>query len=286
VGLSFLRRWWWSTLLVIVACGVMIRLGIWQLERLDLRRQFNSRVQTQLDMPSLALGSDTLGDNLVDMEYRSVVVSGEYQFADEVALRNQVLENQPGIHLVTPLLIEGSSQAVLVDRGWIPTEDAAPERWTEYQQIGSVEVRGVIRRSSTRPDIGRRSDPIPAPGEDPLKVWNLLNVQGIAAQSAVSLLPVYIQQDAGPVQDGLPIPQVVELDLSEGPHLGYAGQWFLFAVILAVGYPFYVRRQEIARKSEKITRQPTGDFDRLNNIETQIRLHPPQPQNNEKLVHD
>ncbi len=88
------------------------------------------------------------------------------------------------------------------------------------------------------------------------------------------------------MQDGLPIPQVVELDLSEGPHLGYAGQWFLFAAILAVGYPFYVRRQEIARKSGKNTRQPAGDFDRLDNTETQIRLHPPQPQHSEKVVHD
>ncbi len=112
-------------------------------------------------MPSLTLVGDALGDNLVEMEYRSVVVSGEYQFADEVALRNQVMGNQPGIHLVTPLLIEGSSQAVLVDRGWIPAEDAAPERWAGYQQIGPVEVQGVIRRSTTRPDIGRRSDPIP-----------------------------------------------------------------------------------------------------------------------------
>ena len=34
------------------------------------------------------------------------------------------------------------------------------------------------------------------------------------------------------------------VDLSEGPHLGYAIQWFLFATVLGVGYYFFVRRQE------------------------------------------
>ncbi len=139
----------------------MVRLGLWQLDRLDQRRQFNNRVQAQLEQPVLSLEGDGLDENLAEMEYRSVIVVGQYQYSDEVALRNQVYGNQPGIHLITPLIIEGSNQAVLVDRGWIPAEDAAPERWADYQQPGTVEVRGVIRRSTTRPDIGRRTDPTP-----------------------------------------------------------------------------------------------------------------------------
>jgi surfeit locus 1 family protein len=31
-------------------------------------------------------------------------------------------------------------------------------------------------------------------------------------------------------------------DLSDGPHLSYAIQWFSFATIALVGYPIYVRR--------------------------------------------
>jgi cytochrome oxidase assembly protein ShyY1 len=34
------------------------------------------------------------------------------------------------------------------------------------------------------------------------------------------------------------------LDLSEGPHLGYALQWFSFVALLGIGYPFFIRRQE------------------------------------------
>jgi surfeit locus 1 family protein len=59
------------------------------------------------------------------------------------------------------------------------------------------------------------------------------------------LLPFYVQAEVS--EDGvLPIAEVPSLDLTEGPHLGYAVQWFGFALILAIGYPAYVRRQEKA----------------------------------------
>ncbi len=58
------------------------------------------------------------------------------------------------------------------------------------------------------------------------------------------------------MQPGLPVPSEIELDLSEGPHLGYAGQWFMFAFILAVGYPVYVYRQETARAKGPVGSQP------------------------------
>jgi len=33
------------------------------------------------------------------------------------------------------------------------------------------------------------------------------------------------------------------LDLSEGPHLGYAIQWFFYAALVFFGYPVYLRKQ-------------------------------------------
>ena len=33
-----------------------------------------------------------------------------------------------------------------------------------------------------------------------------------------------------------------EIDLSEGPHLSYAMQWFIFSLGLGIGYVVFVRR--------------------------------------------
>ncbi|PWH14659.1 MAG: hypothetical protein DDG59_12565 [Anaerolineae bacterium] len=241
--LSF--RFWLTTGLVVIAVGVMVRLGIWQLDRLEQRRAFNARVQAQLAQPPLVLDSRSLGENLYDMEYRTVIVQGEYDFANQVALRNQAYQNRWGVYLLTPLKIKGTEQAILVNRGWIPGEAFLNGDWSPYNQEGEVTVKGVIRRAQTRPDFGRRSDPIPSAGEPPLKAWNLANVEAIAQQIDYPIVPnVYVQQTEGEGEAaGLPIPAMVELDLSEGPHLGYALQWFTFAAILAIGYPFFIKRR-------------------------------------------
>lgn len=238
-------RFWFTTILVIVAVAVMVRLGIWQLDRLEQRRAFNARVQAQLAQPPLILDDETLQQNLYDMEYRTVIVRGEYDFANQVALRNQAYQNRWGVHLLTPLKIKGTDQTVLVNRGWIPGEEFLSGNWSRFDQNGEVTIRGVIRRAQTRPDFGKRNDPVPGAGEPPLKAWNLANVGAIARQMNYSVVSdVYIQQTEGEGQAAnLPVPAQVELDLSEGPHLGYALQWFTFAAILGIGYPFFVKRR-------------------------------------------
>jgi surfeit locus 1 family protein len=238
----FNRRWWWTTLLVIAAVGVMARLGIWQLDRLAQRRAFNARVKEQIAQPPLDLSSETLDADLPYMEYRAVTVVGTYDQADEVALRNQVWQDRPGVHLLTPLVISGINEAVLVDRGWIPAEDAAPEKRAKYAEPGIVMVRGAIRQARAKPDFGPADRPL-APGEKRLDVWSNINVERIGQQVSYPLLPIYIQQAPDPAWTSLPYRSQPKLDLTEGPHFGYALQWFTFAAILAVGYPFYVRRR-------------------------------------------
>lgn len=236
----FRRRWWWTTLLVLVAVGVMIRLGLWQLERLEQRRAFNARVSAQLAQSPFMLTADTLTNDLTGMEYRAVVVTGEYDHSQEVVLRNQVWDYRPGFHILTPLVIAGTDQAVLVNRGWIPVEDGTPESWSKYAEPGVVQVRGMIRASRSQPDFGGVADPPPVAGET-LHAWNNVNVARIDQQVSYPLLPIYIQQAPDPAWNRLPYRDLPTLELSEGSHLGYAIQWFLFAVILALGYPMYVR---------------------------------------------
>ena len=247
------RRWWKTTILVLLAMAVMARLGVWQLDRLEIRRAFNTRVQTQLDQPTLILDGAALGDDLENMEYRQVVVEGVYDHDAEVVLRNQVWNNQAGVQLLTPLQIMGIDRAVLVNRGWIPYEDFTSREWSKYAEPGLVEVSGMIRASENKPDFGRRTDPIPMPGEAPLKAWHLANVIGISKQIPYELLPIYVQQLPSSGWDGMPYRSEPDLELTEGSHFGYAIQWFSFAGVLGIGYLFYIRREETeTSKSEQV----------------------------------
>lgn len=70
-----------------------------------------------------------------------------------------------------------------------------------------------------------------------------VNVERLDAQVAGAVVPVYIQLlRQNPAQFG-DYPALVALPQpSEGPHRGYAVQWFLFAAVTIVGYPILLRR--------------------------------------------
>jgi len=238
------RQWWKTTLLVILAVVVMVRLGIWQLDRLAQRKAFNARVEAQLAEPLLEMTSTNLALDLHNMEYRDVIVSGEYDHEHQVVLRNQDWQGRLGVNLLTPLVIDGSEQSVLVNRGWVPYEDFTAGELAQYDEPGVVEVKGVIRRSQTKPMIGGQEDQIPGPGGPPLVAWYWININGISGQIPYDLLPVYLHSSPDPTKEELPYRNQPELELTEGSHLGYAFQWFTFAAILGIGYPFYIRKEE------------------------------------------
>ncbi len=238
----FSRRWLLTTLLVLLGSLLCIRLGIWQLERLEQRRAFNAHVRAMWEAAPLTLTGQT-SEDLTAMEYRAVTASGRYDFENQVALRNRYYQNQAGYHLLTPLLLDDGS-AVLVERGWIPADgNATPADWRKYDSPGLVTIQGQIRLGQSKPDLGGAPDPALAPGQTRLDFWNIVNLERIRQQMPYPLLEVFIQPDADPTDTTPPIPFQPEIELTEGPHLGYAGQWFTFAAILVLGYPFFLRKQ-------------------------------------------
>ncbi len=239
-------RWLWATLVVAVGFLISCRLGIWQLQRLQQRREANAFLMARLSRQPLALtGQDVNPDQI---ELSRVVATGQYDFSQEIVLRNQTLGGVPGGHVVTPLRLAGSDRAVLVDRGWVPLDEkGAPARSAAVRPAGEVTVHGVARRSQTRPNFIAPADPPPPPGGR-LDAWFRVDIPHIQQQIAYPLLPIFIQEgepsEADPMVSGnrLPVPYI-QIDLSEGPHLAYAIQWFAFAAILLGGYALFFRRQ-------------------------------------------
>ncbi len=237
----FHRKWLLATVLVFAGTALCIRLGIWQLDRLEQRRAFNHQVESMRDMTTLDLNQEQPKD-ISSMEWRAAKVQGEYDFANQVALRNQYNGDQYGYHLLTPLRFDGG--AILVDRGWIPADgNSTPADWSKYDESGVVNLTGQIRLGQTKPSFGGVADTLPENG-DKLELWNNADLTRIANQLPYPVLPVYIQLDPNENDTEPPIPYQPTLELTEGPHMGYALQWFTFATILFVGYPFYLRKQE------------------------------------------
>lgn len=241
----FQRKWLLLTLLVLAGTALCIRLGIWQLDRLEQRRAFNAQFESARAQPALDLNREQ-PQNITAMEWRPVEVSGEYDFANQVAIRNQYYASEYGYHLLTPLVFD--SEAVIVDRGWIPAEgNATPSDWRKYDEPGPVSVAGQIRLGRAKSSLLGVDDPLPENGAK-LEVWNNADLSRIAQQMPYPVLPVYIQPEVDANDTQPPIPFEPTVELTEGPHFGYAIQWFTFATILFFGYPFFLRKQETESK--------------------------------------
>ena len=232
--LCFSKRYGLTTLLVIIACGVMFRLGFWQLDRLAQRQIRNAEIAQSLATPPLVLTGNTRPENLELRQFQTIVVRGVFDHSQEVALQNQTWQGEPGVHLITPLVIGGGQQAILVDRGWIPYSVAEPEHWANFQTTGPVEISGMIRMSQPRPNA-------PPLKEPELNIFRV-DIDRLQGQISHRLLPVFIAQSPVLAQGQLPYRSQPEIQLTNGPHLGYAIQWFSFSVILAVGYVVFVRQ--------------------------------------------
>jgi surfeit locus 1 family protein len=264
------RRYWWATLVVLLGMAFLARLGFWQLDRLEQRRARNAQIAAQLAQPPLPLTGQPLPGDLAGLKNRRASASGQFDFAHQVALKEQHWMGAPGVHLIAPLVIQpalrspgGTHQAVLVDRGWLPLDQAAPQDWSVYNQPGPVSVTGFIQLSQTLPagappgGTGAADAAQAAPAAPQRSAaWYRVDIPAIQAQVPYELLPVYLLQvppEGNATQ--LPYRAEPEVDLSDGPHLGYAIQWFIFSLILGIIYVRYVNKKEPSQPAA------TGDSD-------------------------
>ena len=234
---SLLRpRWLLAHTFVLALTVVFVGLGVWQLNRLEERRLQNEVSAERFAAAPVSL--ETLvtesGGDLEALGLRRALFTGIYDSDGEVLIRSQVHLGTAGFHSVVPL-VGGSGEAVLVNRGWVPLSAVEQTIQEADPPAGEVTVEGWIEASQTRPPLGQ----VEPPGI--LSVLNRIDIDRIQEQSAHPLAPVYLVEivDRG---DTLPVP-VDEPDFDDdGPHLGYAIQWFGFAAVLVVGYYFLVRR--------------------------------------------
>lgn len=255
------RRWWWVTLLVIALMILLARLGFWQLDRLEQRRAANAQLLAAIESAPIELNF-TSGSYLglaprevpTDLANRDVVVVGEFDYANQRILKLQSWNGRAGVHLITPLVLEGSDVAVLVNRGWIP--DAEYASGNAFANVtGKQTVQGYVALTET---ISRQTADAVVPVNIGAELFRV-DIAAIEPELPYQLLPFYVRQSLPDVAStDLPIPVPKEVDLSEGPHLDYALQWFIFSIGLGIAYVIYVHR---SLKPKDMAQQPQSAVD-------------------------
>ena len=235
----FTPRWLAFHLLVVAGVVLMVNLGFWQLRRLDERREFNATVESRIDLPPVPL-DDVLvpGADPEDLEWRSVTASGTYLPEETFVVVNRSQGGVAGEMVVTPMELD-DGRILLVERGFVPLDaEAAPP------PAGTVEVTGRLRPSQTR-RTGQLSDP--ATGE--LTEAQRIDIDRLAPQLPGEPVPMFLELTSSDPAEPGPSPQPVTApELSDGPHLSYAVQWFIFSTAVVVGWVLAVRKSITTRR--------------------------------------
>lgn len=249
------RNWILGTVAVVLA-AVFVRLGIWQMERHYEAKARAERHRARVESPVLEVGAGPLPPT-EGLLWRRVVLRGRFEHEETVVLRGRGFQGTPGIHVATPL-VRATGPDVMVVRGWMPAPDgidASLSRGVPSPVRAATTVRGLalpgadstgdLRRANvegaTRLVVARLA---PGPLADslgrPLASFYIqaLTDRAFEDPSAPRNVgwggrPPSAGDDSLPVVLGVP-------EMDAGPHLGYALQWFAFALISLGGTGAYL----------------------------------------------
>ena len=267
----------------------MLRLSYWQWTRHEEKLEYIKTLESRLVQQPLQLNSElaTLTSDPANHIHRQARVSGKYDFTHEVILMNRSIEDLKGVHVLTPLRIS-DSQAILVDRGFIPLHLSKPtERKVFHRPQDTVELTLLLKESQEKGFFLAPSDP--ETGKDLPWVDAFLrpDIKRIERQLPYMILPLYgeiipanmrgdiskkiIKSDNGkndifllPMKansiaekpqinpDLLPVPAFNTV-IPPGRHFGYIFEWATMALItLLIGVVIQLRppRQKIQNQHQ------------------------------------
>lgn len=204
-----------------------VRLGLWQLDRRVERRAYNATVAARSVQPAQDI--TTLRGDTSELRYRRARITGVADYDQELILGNRSRSGAPGVNFLTPVRIPGRDTAVLVNRGWVYSPDAATAPDSSWRESDTVTFEGyvdILGGGTAAPVNVRHPRLVPRATYASVSARLPYPVAGIYL---VALLPEDSARSGVPAR--IPIPKVTD----EGPHLGYAFQWFIFATIALVG---------------------------------------------------
>ena len=212
---------------LIATCALMavfLRLGWWQWTKAsDVEQQALTQV-AQLSANPVLLGAQIVDPKALDGV--SVVVHGTFEPQEQFFLDNQQHQGRPGLHVITPLQIEGTPTRVLVNRGWVGWGSSR----AELPQVGVPAGRVQVQGRAVVP-IGKAPAFVSEAVGNSEALRTRIRLDDIQAQANFPVQPVVIWMTSSDLADGL-IREWPEVTNKAPMHKGYAAQWFLMALLL------------------------------------------------------
>lgn len=215
-----------ATLVVMALC---IRLGFWQYNKAQSKILAQQKIDQGMMQAPVKLPS--VIDDQDEWRYKRVSFKGVYEPEYQIILDNRVHNGKAGYHVITPVKISGDNGYILVNRGWVI---ASPDRKLpsistpddELDFVGDIEF--PIEKAFTLEAAASKEATW-----QPL--WQHIDMKRYQEIVSFGVKPYIIRLSPASAAGGFvrdwPVPKSRIM-----VHLGYAYQWFGFALTLFVIY--------------------------------------------------
>ena len=222
------------TIVFLLILPVLLRLGFWQLDRAEEKRQLLAVYQQQADLPAIPLSK--LSKDKKE-SYRKIVVEGIYDSEKYWLLDNRSREGYAGYEVLMPLRSEDG--IVLVNRGWVEAlsrRDLLPDIATPSKK---VTIEGYLHPLPANAVIDHSESDLPV--EWPKRVLQL-DENNAQTSLQADIYPLLVR-----INDNMPgalITRWSVINSQPEKHHGYAVQWFAMAVALLGLYSWLLVREK------------------------------------------
>ena len=210
--------------LIIATIAFLVSLGLWQLDRADQKRTIEAAILIANTSPVELIAN---GRELLDKEYYDVRLQGNYLSDKQFIYDNQIVDQVSGYYVLTPFILTDQLGVILVNRGFIPwngqRERLADIAVDSASREIKVQVSSPIKRMELKATDVSRQFPVLIQALD----FDVLEeVSKLKFVKVVGLLDP--SSSDGYVRKWEPYTGSIE------KHIGYAIQWFLMALVLAI----------------------------------------------------
>lgn len=232
-----------GTILTALCIPLFIHFGLWQYnkaqQKIVMQAAYNqAKIDDALPFPLDISSQQT--EKIDFWNYKKITVTGTYEPEYQFLLDNQIESNKAegnpvGYHVITPLKIKDSAQYVLINRGWILGNALHSELPTFTTPDGLQTITGHIWIPSkkiftleNKTQATKIDQPFP-------KVWQHMNMERYQQRVPFTISPMAIKLDPTSKAGGfvrnwqVPADRIVT-------HMGYAYQWFGFALAALLIY--------------------------------------------------
>ncbi len=233
-------------LVYLILSLILLSLSHWQWQRADEKRALLSAEASASQQAPVNI-AELVDEPLEHIRYRSVRLSGHYDNQHQFLLDNQIVNGKAGYFVLTPFMIKGLGQAVLVNRGWLPLTASR----AVLPDVGlRAEQDSIDGRINFFPSIGIELSGAAKPSEHWPALVQVVHSDVLSAKLGYALLPFQIE--LAPLQtNGYVREWKMTTLLSPEQHIAYSLQWLGLALTLTVLFAWYSFKSHYGRSTKK-----------------------------------